>query len=153
MREAGAGDGPVGRDAPHPQTRCVTYQLKLLCATALHPLDACWVKGRFGIRKPTRSIGWTRTGAACGVPVCLWSAQWQNGVYQISPDGKLLRKVEWPGCIVSSVMFGGSNLDVLFVTTTRVGLGEPDPTDENAGALLALHGLGACGLPEPYFSG
>lgn len=50
--------------------------------------------------------------------------------------------------------FGGPNLDVLYVTTTRKFL-EPGEAESQplAGALFELTGTGAKGLPEPRFSG
>jgi D-xylonolactonase len=48
----------------------------------------------------------------------LWSARWDGqAVLRISPDGKLLDRVELPVPKVSSVAFGGPERDTLYVTT------------------------------------
>jgi D-xylonolactonase len=48
----------------------------------------------------------------------LWSARWDGqAVLRISPDGRLLDRIELPVPKVSSVTFGGPELDTLYVTT------------------------------------
>jgi sugar lactone lactonase YvrE len=50
--------------------------------------------------------------------------------------------------------FGGSALDVLYVTSAAAMLPESERGAQPlAGALFAIHGLGARGLPEPFFAG
>ena len=68
------------------------------------------------------------------------------------PDGRLDRVVEVPCNMVASVMFGGPDLDRLFVTSidpTIAGL----PEEPHGGGLFVIDGLGARGLPEPRFAG
>jgi L-arabinonolactonase len=49
-------------------------------------------------------------------------------------------------------MFGGPNLDQLYVTTIDpTAFGEPP--EEGAGYLYVIEGLGARGLPEPRYAG
>ena len=49
--------------------------------------------------------------------------------------------------------FGGSALDVLYVTSAAAMLPESERGAQPlAGALFAIHGLGATGLPEPFFA-
>ena len=60
--------------------------------------------------------------------------------------GKLLQKIEMPAKQVTSVAFGGPNLDVLFVTTARQKLTEEDlKSQPKAGAVFAVKGLGISG--------
>ena len=48
----------------------------------------------------------------------LWSAQWYGSqVVRYDPDGKVERRIELPVRQVASVMFGGADLDELFITT------------------------------------
>lgn len=48
----------------------------------------------------------------------VWSAQWYGGqVVRYDPEGKVERRIELPVRQVSSVMFGGPDLDELYVTT------------------------------------
>ena len=93
-------------------------------------------------------------GATVDAEGHLWSALFGSGrIARFAPDGSLDRTVELPVAWVSSVMFGGPGLDVLFATS--IGgrlLDERDPSPD-AGALFAIHGLGVKGLPEPRFAG
>jgi len=83
----------------------------------------------------------------------LWSAQWEAAcVLRISPDGAIDRRIDLPGHVVSSVMIGGPDLDILLVTT----LGRPywgsTPTAADAGAVLTIEGLGLRGIAEARFA-
>ena len=50
--------------------------------------------------------------------------------------------------------FGGPDLDILYIVSTRKFLSPEMEKDQPlAGALFALHGTGAKGLPEPFFKG
>jgi L-arabinonolactonase len=84
----------------------------------------------------------------------LWSAQWDHHcVLGISPGGAVTNRIELAGQVVSSVMFGGPDLDIMFVTT----LGKPHwgttPEAGDAGAVFVIEGSGAKGLAEPRFAG
>lgn len=84
----------------------------------------------------------------------VWSAQWDDGcVIAITPNGNVINRIDLPGHVVSSVMFGGPNLNIMFVTT----LGQPHwgtiPGTENAGATFVIEGLNCRGLPENRFAG
>lgn len=83
----------------------------------------------------------------------LWSAQLRGEVRRIESDGTFDRAIEIPGHVVTSVMFGGRDLDVLFVTTAKEDLGFGEPTAAYAGGLLAVRGLGANGIAEARFAG
>jgi D-xylonolactonase len=57
-------------------------------------------------------------GLAVDAEGCLWSARWGGfGIYRHAPDGGFLEKIEFPVEKVSSCVFGGPNLDALYVTT------------------------------------
>lgn len=97
-------------------------------------------------------------GATVDQDGCLWSAQWDHGtVLRITPDGRRDGQVDLPGWCVSSVMFGGPELDILFVTTVSAYAGSvadaPDSDSPDGGALLALHGTGHKGIAERRFAG
>jgi sugar lactone lactonase YvrE len=95
-------------------------------------------------------------GATVDAEGCYWNAlnAAGNGVGEVrryAPDGSLLRKLELPSLKVTSLMFGGPDLDVLYVTSMGMaGFPEDRPQDGN---LFAVHGLGVRGLPEPRFAG
>jgi sugar lactone lactonase YvrE len=81
----------------------------------------------------------------------VWSALCTGGkIACFLPSGALDRIVEVPAAQVSSVMFGGPKLDVLYFTSIGMPIGatQPGPAD---GGLFAIKGLGAVGRPEPRF--
>jgi sugar lactone lactonase YvrE len=84
----------------------------------------------------------------------VWSAQPMFGrLARYAPNGKLERVIELPVSRGTSVMFGGPNLDILYVTTMRETLNEAQLAQEPlAGSLLALR-PGVKGLPETPFAG
>jgi sugar lactone lactonase YvrE len=51
------------------------------------------------------------------------------------------------------VMFGGADLDILYVTSMRRPIRGIRPREREAGGLFAVYGLGVRGLPEPRFKG
>jgi D-xylonolactonase len=76
----------------------------------------------------------------------LWVAVCGGGaVERYSPQGELLLQVEMPTKAVTSVTFGGENLETLYVTSLgavwRAGM------DEHAGCVFAFE-PGVCGRPE-----
>jgi len=84
----------------------------------------------------------------------IWSAQWGDGcVLRISPEGEIDHRINLPDHVVSSVMFGGPELDTLFITT----LGKPHwgitPSAADAGAVFVIQDTGFQGLPERRFDG
>ncbi|MCZ6539623.1 MAG: SMP-30/gluconolactonase/LRE family protein [Chloroflexi bacterium] len=60
----------------------------------------------------------------------VWAAIWYGGmVVRLDPDGKEERRVEIPAAQTSSAMFGGKDLNELYVTTATFGTG----SDERSG--------------------
>ena len=100
-----------------------------------------------------KGLGGVPDGATVDAEGNLWSAIAGGGKLACyTPDGSLARTVEVPVPIITSVMFGGENLDVLYATSIGMKiLGmEPGP---DGGALFAIRGLGVKGKPEPRFAG
>ena len=59
----------------------------------------------------------------------VWSAIWYGGmVVRLDPDGKEERRVEIPAAQTSSAMFGGKDLNELYVTTAAFGTGSSELT-------------------------
>ncbi len=84
----------------------------------------------------------------------LWSAQCLAGtIARIAPDGTLDRTIAMPVKYVTSVMFGGENLDTLYVTSLNFPLVGRPPVEPNAGGLFEVKGLGFTGVPEPRYKG
>lgn len=81
----------------------------------------------------------------------VWTALYDGGaVERYSPDGRLDEIVELPARKVTACTFGGEDLDVLFITTSREGL-QPGEEPE-AGSLFAAQ-PGVRGLPVRDFGG
>ncbi len=97
------------------------------------------------------------TGAADGSTVdaegYLWNAQVFDGlIVRYAPDGSRDRVIEMPVKKVTSVMFGGPDLDVLYVTSMAKQPLPRYPGDGvQRGALFAIRDLGVRGIPEPRF--
>jgi len=68
-------------------------------------------------------------------------------VYRFLPDGRLDRTIELPISAPTRPMFGGKNLDRLFITSIRVD------GEARSGGLFVIDNLGYRGLPEPRFAG
>ena len=63
------------------------------------------------------------------------------------------RLVGMPVDSITSVMFGGADLDILYVTSMARPFQGRRRQEREAGGLFAVHGLGVRGLPEPRFKG
>lgn len=93
-------------------------------------------------------------GATVDADGYLWSAQWDEGcLLRISPDGEIDRRLALPGQVVTSVMFGGTDLDRIYVTTLGVPAFGAVPTHPDAGRVLEIVDSGYRGRPEPRFRG
>ncbi len=100
-----------------------------------------------------------RGGAPDGATVddegYLWSAMVFDGrIFRYSPDGRVDRVIEMPVVKITSLAFGGANLDEMFVTS----MAEPPlpkyPGDgPMRGSVFRVTGLGVRGRPEPRFAG
>ncbi len=85
----------------------------------------------------------------------LWNAMWDGAcLVRWAPDGSLDRKIDLPVDNPTCPMFGGDNLDIIYVTSAREELSPAQLSEKPlAGNVLAVHGTGATGLPEPRFAG
>lgn len=97
-------------------------------------------------------------GGACdGMTVDAEGFVWQAHVYagklnRYDPDGKLERQIEMPVKKVTCPVFGGSNLDRLFVTTMARPPLPRFPEDGSArGTLYVIDDLGIKGYETPRF--
>ncbi|KAJ8968668.1 hypothetical protein NQ317_009744, partial [Molorchus minor] len=83
----------------------------------------------------------------------LWIALYGGGsVIKVNPStGKLLQRVAIPAESVTSATWGGTNLDILFVTTSRYSLNNAQREKQPAaGSVFAVKNLGTGGLPVFY---
>jgi sugar lactone lactonase YvrE len=75
-----------------------------------------------------------------------------GAIAQFDPDGKLVRHIGLPVSNPTMCAFGGSNLDVLYVTSASRFLDDAQLREQPlAGRVFAIHGLDARGMPEPKF--
>jgi sugar lactone lactonase YvrE len=82
-----------------------------------------------------------------------WNGAGSGGgdVRRYAPDGTLDRRLQLPSHKVTSLAFGGPNLDILYVTTMNLP-GFPEDRRED-GYTFKISGLGYTGVPEPRFGG
>ena len=111
--------------------------------------------GRPEVHFDTRSVAGRPDGGTVDAEGCYWQAGvggWQ--LYRISPDGEVVRTIDLPVEKPTKPMFGGPDLDILFVTSIGDGLtagtGRRQP---DAGGLFAVTGLGVRGIPQTRFAG
>ncbi|MEL7125239.1 MAG: SMP-30/gluconolactonase/LRE family protein [Pseudomonadota bacterium] len=92
----------------------------------------------------------------------VWNAQVISGdLIRYAPDGSVDRKISMPVRNITSVMFGGPDLDDIYVTSmARVshpaahdGFEKQTKPQFAAGGLFRIRGLGIRGVPEPRFAG
>ena len=111
------------------------------------PATGAWTNRRVFL--DTREMPGRPDGGAVDADGCYWMAGisgWQ--LVRITPEGKVDRIVEMPVERPTKPMFGGANLDVLYVTS--IGSDAPDALD---GSLFAVTGLGVTGVPQARFAG
>jgi L-arabinonolactonase len=113
--------------------------------------------GTLANRRTFAKLDTSRGGAADGSTVdaegYLWNAQvYDSKLIRYAPDGTVDRVIEMPVKKVTSMMFGGPNLDILFVTSMAKPPLPRFPDDGVLrGSLFAIRGLGIKGIPEPRF--
>ena len=100
-----------------------------------------------------KGLGGVPDGATVDAEGHLWSAIAGGGkIVCYKPDGSIARTVEVPVPIITSVMFGGDNLDVMYATSIGEKILNMEPGTDG-GSLFAINGLGVKGKPEPRFAG
>lgn len=83
----------------------------------------------------------------------IWEAQWNSWkIFRYAPDGTLSDEITMPVKRPTSCIFGGPNLDVLYVTSCSRAIGESERLSPPAGNVFAIE-VGVKGLPEPAFAG
>ena len=113
--------------------------------------------GKVANRRTFTRIDTSAGGAADGSTVDSEGFLWNAAVYvsklvRYAPDGSVDRVIDMPVKKVTSVMFGGPNLDILFVTSMAKPPLPRFPGDGVLrGSLFAIYDLGIRGVPEPRF--
>lgn len=84
----------------------------------------------------------------------IWVAEVYAGrLLRYDPRGALDRVVGLPVFATTSVMFGGPNLDIAYITSMARPFGDRYHMEKEAGSVFAIHGLGVTGIPETRFAG
>ncbi|SNZ19312.1 SMP-30/gluconolactonase/LRE family protein [Cohaesibacter gelatinilyticus] len=113
--------------------------------------------GKLNNRRTFAKVDGSNGGAADGSTVdaegYLWNALVYDGkLTRFTPDGDVDRIIDMPVKKVTSVNFGGPNLDVLYVTSMAKPPLPRFPEDgPQRGSLFAIYDLGITGVPEPRF--
>lgn len=99
------------------------------------------------------STGGAADGATVDADGYLWQALVYGGkIIRYAPDGSVDRILETPVLKVTSLAFGGPEMNTLFVTSMAKPPLPRFPEDgQQRGSLFAVSGLGVRGLPEPRF--
>lgn len=84
----------------------------------------------------------------------LWSAIWDGyKIIRFTPTGEIDSEITMPVQRPTSCIFGGDDMQTLFITSASRDVNEPEPlADEFAGGVFAIH-LDVAGLPEPQYLG
>ncbi|WP_179443413.1 SMP-30/gluconolactonase/LRE family protein [Rhodococcus sp. ACPA1] len=118
-----------------------------------YDLDTGKVANRRTFAQVDTSDGGAADGATVDADGYLWQALVYGGkIIRYAPDGTVDRIIDFPVLKPTSVMFGGPNLDTLFVTSMAKPPLPRFPDDgQLRGSLFAIHGLGVRGVPEYRF--
>lgn len=137
-----------------PDEKTLYFSDSYLNTTYAYDYDA--ETGSVDNRRPfidTSDLGGVPDGSTVDSEGLFWTAVHRAGkIAAYRPDGQLERVVDMPVKLVTSVMFGGPDLDRLFVTTMAHGIAGEE-VEEDAGALYVIDGLGVRGLPEHRYAG
>lgn len=110
--------------------------------------------GVLGARRSLAKVNGIPDGSCVDAEGFIWNAVWEGyRVERWSPEGRLDRVIEVPVRKPTCCAFGGPDLDILFITSSRL-----DDSAENlarepqAGSLFAVR-PGVRGLADPAFAG
>ena len=93
-------------------------------------------------------------GATVDTEGFVWSVEVYGGrLVRFAPDGTIDRLVGMPCDSITSITFGGADLDTLYVTSMARPYQGRRRLEREAGGLFAVHGAGVRGLPETRFRG
>lgn len=92
-------------------------------------------------------------GSAVDAEGFLWNTHWGAGkIVRYNPQGGIDREISFPVPAPSSCIFGGPDLDCLYVTTARDTLSAEQLADFPLSGSVFAFKPGVQGLPEPVFA-
>jgi L-arabinonolactonase len=101
----------------------------------------------------TSQLGGVPDGSAVDAAGVVWVSIFQAGkIAAVRPDGQLDRVIDMPVKLISSVAWGGPELDRLYVTTIDPAAFGWD-AEQDAGHVYVIDGLGSKGVPESRYAG
>jgi L-arabinonolactonase len=137
-----------------PDNRTLYFSDSLPCSIYAYDYDIA--SGEVANRRlfaDTRELGGIPDGATVDRDGLMWMAICEGAkVVAFQPSGKIERVIDMPVKLTASVMFGGPDLDLLYVTTIDPAL-LGRPTGDGDGETWVIEGLGARGIPEPRYGG
>jgi sugar lactone lactonase YvrE len=74
-------------------------------------------------------------------------------VFRFDPNGKVEREICLPVTLPTMVAFGGEDLDMLYITSGRIGLNQQQLAREPLAGSIFVVPVDVKGLPEPRFKG
>ena len=93
-------------------------------------------------------------GATVDAEGYVWSCEVYSGrLIRFDPNGVVDRIVGLPVQSTTSLIFGGPNLDIAYVTSMARPHNGTYHREREAGCVFTIHGLGVRGVPEPRFKG
>ena len=85
---------------------------------------------------------------------CVWSAQWDGWkIIRYDPDGKPMQNIELPVQRPTSCTFGGTDLDILYITSASIDLSEGARKEQPMAGDLFMFQTETRGLHENRFLG
>src|SRR6187431_2077335 len=97
-------------------------------------------------------IGVEPDGACVDAEGFVWNAQWGGRrVVRYAPDGSKNFVLDMPVSQATCVAFGGKNLNLLAVTSARIGLNEEAMVQQPQAGNLFIFQTNVTGLPEVWF--
>ena len=93
-------------------------------------------------------------GATVDAEGFVWLALWDGWqIRRYDPQGRLCESVKMPVQRPTCPMFGGANLDLIYVTSASIGLSEQQLKEQPLAGSLFAFGVDVPGLPETRFKG
>jgi sugar lactone lactonase YvrE len=120
-----------------------------ICAYDFNAETATFSNQRVFATTPQDSVP---DGSIVDAEGCLWNAQWGGGrVARYSPDGRLHSQLDLPVSQPSCVCLGGKHMDLLFVSTARIDLGEEQLAAQPQAGNVFVFKTPYRGLPEARY--